>query len=113
MSLFALLVSVGTLLELKQLWWPPTASSPPDKPGMGRSLLLGFSGYTNSVRLLDTTARRPEMIPCLDGIRFWSMTWVVVLHTYGYGTSLPLWADMARNDVYPEVRPKSGTYGSN
>ncbi len=74
-----------------------------DHPGLGGKLLLSFSCHTNAQRLLDTGGRRPDQIPCLDGIRFWSMAWVLVLHTYGYASYTPRLHIINNNDIYTEV----------
>ncbi len=57
--------------------------------------------YQNTKKLMDTSgSKRPELIPCLDGIRFLSMTWVVILHTYDYSTRTSLFTVMNKNDIY-------------
>ncbi len=68
---------------------------------MGLQLLINFSMYQNTKKLMDTSgSKRPELIPCLDGIRFLSMTWVVIFHTYDYSTHTLLFTVMNKNDIY-------------
>ena len=46
--------------------------------------LLGFSVYRNTKALFKISSKKnPEMLHCLNGIRFISMTWVVLAHVYG------------------------------
>ncbi|KAK7497005.1 hypothetical protein BaRGS_00011741 [Batillaria attramentaria] len=44
-------------------------------------LLISFSVYTNGSKLL-STYQPPGSLTCVHGIRFFSMTWVVLGHTY-------------------------------
>ncbi len=68
---------------------------------MGYQLLASFSMYQNTKKLLDTSgSKRPELIPCLDGIRFLSMTWVVLLHTYDLSTFSTLFTAVNKYDIY-------------
>jgi len=48
--------------------------------------LLCFSFYTNGVKLLSAT-KSSESLGCVHGIRFISMTWVILGHTLVF--SLP------------------------
>ena len=51
--------------------------------------LLGFSFSGNTRRLLDTTGdRRPGVISCLNGVRFLSMVWVLVGHSYNFSNEI-------------------------
>ena len=45
-----------------------------------KKLLVGFSLYSNTKKLMDTKVLRGQ-ISCLNGIRFLSMTWVLLTHT--------------------------------
>eukprot|EP00058_Branchiostoma_floridae_P006674 XP_002592162.1 hypothetical protein BRAFLDRAFT_88115 [Branchiostoma floridae] len=53
------------------------------KEGMTGRILLCFSLYTNIGKLL-STKQAPGSIKCLHGIRFISMTWVILGHTYSF-----------------------------
>ncbi|XP_037084155.1 nose resistant to fluoxetine protein 6-like [Pollicipes pollicipes] len=59
-------------------------SQPPRRaaPGRPQQALLAFSVYTNTQKLLDTTPREGTLA-CLHGIRFFTMTWVVLGHACG------------------------------
>ncbi len=58
--------------------------------------ILGFSSYSNSLLLFDTSPPRGDQITCLDGIRFWSISWVVVSQCYIFAQlEMPI-----RNTVY-------------
>ncbi len=75
--------------------------APETSPGIGYQLLASFSIYQNTKKLLDTSSsKRPELIPCLDGIRFLSMTWVVVYHTYTFTTDTVLLTAINANDIH-------------
>ena len=44
--------------------------------------LMCFSAYTNGKRLLSTESGGKDHLDCLNGIRFISMTWVVIGHSF-------------------------------
>ncbi|XP_066294089.1 nose resistant to fluoxetine protein 6-like [Branchiostoma lanceolatum] len=52
---------------------------------MSCRVLLCFSLYTNIAKLL-STSQAPGAIKCLHGIRFLSMTWVILGHTYAFAS---------------------------
>ncbi|XP_078618496.1 nose resistant to fluoxetine protein 6-like [Branchiostoma floridae x Branchiostoma japonicum] len=69
------------------------ASASREGTSMTGRILLCFSLYTNIGKLL-STKQAPGSIRCLHGIRFISMTWVILGHTYYFGTfGLALKAD--------------------
>ena len=40
---------------------------------------------------MDTSSAKTGQITCLNGIRFWSMTWVLTTHVYaGFFISVPM-----------------------
>ncbi|XP_052820617.1 O-acyltransferase like protein-like isoform X2 [Mya arenaria] len=47
-------------------------------------MLICFSVYTNAPKLLNAHTGR-DAITCVHGIRFLSLTWVIIGHTYSYG----------------------------
>ncbi|XP_060562019.1 O-acyltransferase like protein-like [Ruditapes philippinarum] len=57
---------------------------PSYKPGILGKLLLSFSVYTNAPKILNTSQPKGTLT-CVNGIRFLSMTWVILGHTYGFG----------------------------
>jgi hypothetical protein len=59
------------------------------RTGFGMRLLLCFSLYTNGRKLLSTTKSEGN-IDCINGIRFFSMAWVVLGHSF-YVVSLSPW----------------------
>ncbi|KAL4219409.1 hypothetical protein ACF0H5_021989 [Mactra antiquata] len=65
---------------------PPNKLSMPSarKPGMAGKLLLSFSIYTNASKILNTN-QSAGTLTAVNGIRFISMTWVVLGHTYSFG----------------------------
>jgi hypothetical protein len=52
--------------------------------GILGKLLLSFSVYTNAPKILNTSQPKGTLT-CVNGIRFLSMTWVILGHTYGFG----------------------------
>ncbi len=56
-------------------------------------LLLGFSAYKNTKVLFATSDKnssgKSEILHCLNGIRFISMTWVVLGHVFGNFVAAP------------------------
>ncbi|XP_064617017.1 nose resistant to fluoxetine protein 6-like [Liolophura sinensis] len=53
----------------------------PPKLGILAKCLVAFSVYTNGSKIL-STAQAPGSLTCLNGIRFLSMSWVILGHTY-------------------------------
>jgi hypothetical protein len=54
--------------------------------------LLGFSANRNIKALFKISSKKnPEMLHCLNGIRFFSMTWVVLGHVFGNFLSYPVY----------------------
>ena len=47
-------------------------------------VLLSFSVYTNAAKILNTN-QPPGTLTAVNGIRFISMTWVILGHTYAFG----------------------------
>ncbi|XP_052091571.1 nose resistant to fluoxetine protein 6-like isoform X2 [Mytilus californianus] len=57
------------------------------KPGLLGKLLLSFSIYTNGAKILSTD-QSAGSLNAVNGIRFISMSWVILGHTYGIFTSI-------------------------
>ncbi|CAC5358118.1 unnamed protein product [Mytilus coruscus] len=51
------------------------------QPGIPGKLLLSFSVYSNGSKILDTNQGK-GVITCINGIRFLSMTWVIIGHAF-------------------------------
>ena len=51
--------------------------------GKLKKVFLSFSLYSNTSALLDSE-QQPSDITCIHGIRFLSMTWIVIGHTTVY-----------------------------
>ncbi|CAG0919598.1 unnamed protein product [Notodromas monacha] len=64
------------------------------KKDLGVQTLISFSVWTNGEKLL-STSRNSAAIGCLDGIRFISMTWVVLGHCFLFSSSA-VWANGIR-----------------
>ncbi|PVD22480.1 hypothetical protein C0Q70_18294 [Pomacea canaliculata] len=56
------------------------------KPGFVSKFLIAFSIYTNGSKLL-STRQPPGSLTCIHGIRFLSMTWVVLGHSFMFPLS--------------------------
>ena len=60
--------------------------------GMLEKFLLGFSVYSNTRKLMNTDIPKgADHLGCIDGIRFLSMSWVVLCHVWGEFGEMPLW----------------------
>jgi len=61
-------------------------------PEKFNQIFQGFSIYNNSLRLFNTRSTGSDSISCLNGIRFLSLSWVVIGHVYSaygpYGQAL-------------------------
>ena len=49
-------------------------------------MLLSFSAYTNSIKLF-TISKSNDQLDCLHAIRFLSISWVILGHTYAFSIS--------------------------
>ncbi|CAH1801608.1 unnamed protein product [Owenia fusiformis] len=66
----------------------PLPSKPPKyEPSIGTRLLVSFSVYTNMSRLLSFDAP-PGAYLCLNAIRFLSMCWIILGHTFQLGITI-------------------------
>lgn len=54
--------------------------------GILGKLLLSFSVYSNAPKILNTNQPKGTLT-CVNGIRFLSMTWVILGHTVAFGAS--------------------------
>ncbi|XP_033763774.1 nose resistant to fluoxetine protein 6-like [Pecten maximus] len=61
-------------------------------PGMCAKLVLSFSAWTNGKKLLSTEQARGTL-GAINGIRFLSMTWVILGHTYIFGLIFGVYAN--------------------
>ncbi|XP_069112063.1 nose resistant to fluoxetine protein 6-like [Argopecten irradians] len=59
----------------------PIIKRPSNYPGMCAKLVLSFSVWTNGKKLL-STSQSGGALGAINGIRFLSMTWVILGHTY-------------------------------
>ncbi|OWF53651.1 nose resistant to fluoxetine protein 6-like [Mizuhopecten yessoensis] len=74
-----------TPLVSNEITPPPVVTrDQPVELGMMSNILVAFSVYTNGAKLLNTSAP-PGSLTALNGIRFLSMTWVILGHTYSTG----------------------------
>ncbi|CAG2236562.1 unnamed protein product [Mytilus edulis] len=76
------------------------------QPGLIGNLLLAFSVYTNGAKLLNTTQHK-DILTCINGIRFLSMTWVILGHTY----TMPLQMSDNMVSFFPKML-KRWTFGA-
>ena len=78
---FSTLVDIGgNVFNVKQL-----------KSSAWSQTLRGFSAYSNTVKIFSTGKISQDSLTCINGIRFLSMTWVLISHGYSqFGSSLPV-----------------------
>ena len=55
--------------------------------GVVPKVFLAFSVYTNGKKILNVE-QKGDQIFCIHGIRFVSMTWVILGHTFYFGTPM-------------------------
>ena len=53
-----------------------------------QKFFLNFGLYANTRRLFDTTPPKGDHLSCLDGIRFLSISWVMLGHIFGAETDI-------------------------
>ena len=59
-----------------------------DPPSFGLKLLLSFSIYTNLIDIMSTkSSGNKDTLTCLHGLRFISMSWVVLGHNFSFISS--------------------------
>ena len=76
-AFFGGVVIIGTLFDLSKL-----VLGSEIYPELWSNILMGFSAYSNTKKLFDTSNIRPDSLTSINGIRFISMTWVLVGHAY-------------------------------
>ncbi|CAG7732798.1 unnamed protein product [Allacma fusca] len=77
----------GTLWDIQR---SPKEGNSHDSPGFAMKLLLAFSFYTNTKKWASTKVGS-DNLGCLHGLRFLSMAWVVLCHTFSMILSQPTW----------------------
>ncbi|XP_037070378.1 nose resistant to fluoxetine protein 6-like [Pollicipes pollicipes] len=96
-----LLMAVGTFIDvIKDSANEPDAnlSVPVDRMFRGKmpttvqKVLLAFSVWTNGRKILDTSSSS-DTLGCLHGMRFLSMTWVILGHQYIFGLFSVPWVN--------------------
>ncbi|GBN53727.1 Nose resistant to fluoxetine protein 6, partial [Araneus ventricosus] len=79
LSVFALLAVIGSFITA--LEYSMKEKFPKDQKC--KPFFNCFCIFTNGEKILNT-ANSEGQLPCLHGIRFLSMNWVIILHTYAY-----------------------------
>ncbi|CAF0840673.1 unnamed protein product [Brachionus calyciflorus] len=73
-------------IELKQEGQEEQIEKPIEKKSSRiHQLLIGSSIYTNSIKLF-TVNESSDQLSCLNGIRFMSIAWVILGHTYSFSS---------------------------
>ncbi|XP_046381394.2 nose resistant to fluoxetine protein 6-like [Haliotis rufescens] len=62
----------------------PSRAQAKPRQSVCQQLIKAFSLYTNIPKILNGT-KNPNAIHCLHGIRFFSIMWIILGHTYNYG----------------------------
>jgi len=75
-------IVLGTLADVFSMF-----GNEKESPTYGKQLLLSFSLYTNLKELMNTQVKSKDTLTCLDGMRFISMTWVVLGHNFIFSTN--------------------------
>ncbi|CAG7819852.1 unnamed protein product [Allacma fusca] len=87
LAFICILCLSGTLLDIQRSSKENNSHS---SPGFAMKLLLAFSFYTNTKKWASTKVGS-DNLGCLHGIRFLSMGWVVLGHTFSMILSQPTW----------------------
>lgn len=90
-AILGLFLFIGTVLDLYLqfgTYGSRLLSRDTVKTSLGLQLLLAFSLYTNLTAVMRTAnpapARGGDILTAVNGIRFISMTWVLMGHTFGF-----------------------------
>ena len=83
---------LGALIDIQ------TKNDAEKRKNLGVKFLLCFSLYGNGKKLL-STKKSAGTIGCINGIRFFSMAWVVLGHSFYSGTLIPWKNTFAIADV--------------
>ena len=78
-AIIGVLLIGGTILDL---WDTFAAPKNVKRSNIFTKSLLSFSTYTNSRHLLSTASVGSDHLDCMNGMRFLSMTWVVLGHSF-------------------------------
>jgi peptidoglycan/LPS O-acetylase OafA/YrhL len=76
--LFFIVVSLGTIVDVLFNHFNLDIFS-----NQVLQIFIGFSAYSNTVKIFSTSSIRSDSLTCINGIRFLSMTWVLFGHAYG------------------------------
>ena len=80
-------IIIGTLADLLNIavgYYKDELTEKPQQPGFGMKILLSFSLYTNLKAIMSTNQHSGDTLTCLNGMRFISMTWVVLGHNFSF-----------------------------
>ena len=96
---------LGTLLDVISIIF----SNPKEKQSqsLGMKMLLSFSMYTNFKSIISTADSGKDSLTCLHGMRFLSMSWVVLGHSFLFSLS----GLNAGNVTWPLVKLYTGELG--
>ena len=75
--IIVILLIIGTCLDLVQIFVTKTKST-----SFLTKMFQSFSLYTNGKNLLSTESTSKDHLDCMNGMRFFSMTWVVLGHSF-------------------------------
>ena len=78
-SIILIFMISGTALDM---WDSLAGSKPVKRNNIILKSVLSFSVYTNSRHLLSTVSVGSDHLDCMNGMRFLSMTWVIVGHSF-------------------------------
>ena len=76
-AFFGTLLLAGTTIDVLKTFFDVQLM-----PEHYTKLAMGFSAYTNTLKLFKTQNLNPDSLLCINGIRAISLTWVVLGHVY-------------------------------
>merc|ERR1712038_1742928 len=100
-SVFLAVVILGTSLDVLHVSKKKSAPTSSKPNSLMVKILLCFSVYSNGKKILSTT-KLEGSIDCIHGIRFFSMCWVVMGHTWYVNTKTPVDNIFDLGDAYSE-----------
>ena len=88
LGILSFFIVLGTFIDILRIGFDyyknDVTKKSPSQTNLGLKLLLSFSLYTNLKAIMATNQQGSETLTCLNGMRFISMTWVVLGHNFAF-----------------------------
>ena len=81
----AVLILIGSVTDIFGLLFSSFEDDKEPRPrSFGKKLILSFSIPSNFMSIMSTKTGSKDTLTCLNGLRFISMTWVLMGHSFAY-----------------------------